>query len=89
MSQGIETIAIRSKVGMRFGATGGVLVVYVQPATPAFKAGLLPGDVIEAIDGQKLVLGSRSLTLLSKPGANSLFQIVRNKQKMTLKVAAK
>jgi S1-C subfamily serine protease len=74
---------------MRFGASGGFLVVYVQPATPAFKAGLLPGDVIEAIDGQRLASGYRSMTLLSKPGSNSLFQIVRNKQKITLKVAAK
>jgi S1-C subfamily serine protease len=89
MAQGIETIAIGPKVGMRFGAIGGALVVYVQPATPAYKAGLLPGDVIEAIDGQKLLMGSRSLTLLNRPSANSLFQIVRNKQKFTLKVAAK
>jgi S1-C subfamily serine protease len=89
MTQGIECIAIKPKVAMRFGANGGVLVVYVQPATAAFKAGLLPGDVIEAIDGQKLVPGYRSLTMLSRPGASSLFQIVRNKQKMTLKVAAK
>jgi S1-C subfamily serine protease len=89
MTQGIECIAIKPRVAMRFGANGGVLVVYVQPATPAFKAGLLPGDVIEAIDGQRLVSGYRSMTLLSRPGANSLFQIVRNKQKMTLKVAAK
>jgi len=89
LAQGIESIAIKPKVAMRFGASGGRLVVYVQPATPAFKAGLLPGDVIEAIDGQKLFPGSRSMTLLNKTGVSSVFFIVRNKQKMTLKVAAK
>jgi S1-C subfamily serine protease len=89
MAQGIETIRIRQRVAMRYGANDGLLVVYVQPATPAFKAGLLPGDVIEAIDGQKLFSGSRTMTLVSKPGTPSLFQIVRNKQKMTLTVAAK
>ena len=89
MSQGIEAIAIRPKVALRFGATGGLLVVYVQPATPAFKAGLLPGDVIEAIDGEKLFPNSRGATLLNKPGASSTFYIVRNKQKMALKVVAK
>ena len=89
MAQGIEAIAIRPKVALRFGATGGLLVVYVQPSTPAFKAGLLPGDVIEAIDGEKLFPDSRGVTLLSKPGAGSTLYIVRNKQKMTLKVAAK
>jgi S1-C subfamily serine protease len=89
MAQGIETIRIRQRVAMRYGANDGLLVVYVQPATPAFKAGLLPGDVIEAIDGQKLFLGSKTIPLLTKPGAPALFQIVRNKQKMTLTVAAK
>jgi serine protease Do len=90
MTHGIECIGIKPKVAMRFGATGGVLVVYVQPATPAFKAGLLPGDVIEAIDGQKIVSGYRRwLPLQTRPGQSSLFSIVRNKQKMTLKVAAK
>ena len=89
MAQGIEAIAIRPKVALRFGATGGLLVVYVQPSTPAFKAGLLPGDVIEAIDGEKLFPDSRGVSLLSKPGAGSTLYIVRNKQKMTLKVAAK
>lgn len=89
MAQGIETIRIRQRVAMRYGANDGLLVVYVQPATPAFKAGLLPGDVIEAIDGQRLFSGSRIMPLLSKPGAPSLFQIVRNKQKLTLTVAAK
>jgi S1-C subfamily serine protease len=88
MGQGIETIGIKPRVAMRYGASGGLLVVYVQPATPAFKAGLLPGDVIEAIDGQKLS-GLRSMTVMSKPGAPSLFQIVRNKQKMTLTVATR
>ena len=89
MGQGIEAIAIRPRVALRFGATGGLLVVYVQPATPAFKAGLLPGDVIESIDGERLFPGSLGVTLLSKPGASSIFSIVRNKQKMALKVAAK
>ena len=89
MSQGIEAIAIRPKVALRFGATGGLLVVYVQPATPAFKAGLLPGDVIEAIDGERLFPNSRGATLLSKPGVSSTFHIVRNKQKMALKVVVK
>jgi len=89
MTQGIECIAIKPRVAMRFGANGGVLVVYVQPATPASKAGLLPGDVIEAIDGQRLVSGYRNMTPLSKPGQSSMFSIVRNKQKITLKVAAK
>jgi S1-C subfamily serine protease len=84
MAQGIETVAIKPKVGMRFGSTGGLLVVYVQPATEAFKAGLRPGDVIEAIDGQSLVSGS---VLLKKLGASSTFDVVRNRQKLSMTIS--
>ncbi|MEK6279632.1 MAG: PDZ domain-containing protein [Acidobacteriota bacterium] len=86
MAQGIEAIQIKPKVAMRFGATGGLLVVYVQPATEAFKAGLRPGDVIEAIDGQQLLSGSRS-ALLKNPGTSSTFNVVRNKQKLTVTIS--
>lgn len=84
MAQGIETIAIKPKVAVRFGSTGGLLVVYVQPATAAFKAGLRPGDVIESIDGQQLLSGS---ALLKNLGASSTFSLVRNKQKMTMSIS--
>jgi len=84
IAQGIETIAIKPRVGVRFGSTGGLLVVYVQPATEAFKAGLRPGDVIEAIDGQQLLTAK---ALLKKLGASSTFSLVRNKQKMTVTIS--
>ena len=86
ISQGIETIGLKPRVASRFGATGGLLVVSVQPATAAFKAGLRPGDVIEAIDGQQLLPGSAPMELLNKPGANCTFNVVRNKQKLVLTV---
>jgi S1-C subfamily serine protease len=84
LAQGIETIAIKSKAG--FGPKGGLLVVYVQPSTEASKAGLRPGDVIEAIDGKQLLPGSRS-ALLKNLGASSTLTIVRNKQKMTMTIS--
>ena len=86
VAQGIETIAIKSKAGLRFGLTGGLLVVYVQPATEAFKAGLRPGDIIEAIDGQQLLSG-RGSALLKNPGASSTLSVVRNKQKLTMTIS--
>lgn len=86
MAQGVETIAIKQRVASRLGATGGLLVVYVQPSTAAFKAGLRPGDVIETIDGQQVFSGSVPMTLLNKPGENRTFKIVRNKQKLVLTV---
>ena len=87
MAQGIECIAIKPKVAMRFGATGGLLVVYVQPASEAFKAGLRPGDVIEAIDGHQLYSDASRGTLVKNPGASSAFNIVRNKQKLVVTIS--
>ncbi|MDQ2975632.1 MAG: PDZ domain-containing protein [Acidobacteriota bacterium] len=87
MAQGIETIAIMPKVAMRFGANGGLLVVSVSPTTAAFKAGLRPGDVIEAIDGQRLS-GLPPLTLFNRSGASSTLSIVRNKRKLQLLIPA-
>lgn len=86
MSQGIETIAIRPKAASRFGAAGGLLVVSVQPATSAFKAGLRPGDVIEAVDGQQLSSGKWRKPLLKNVGASSAFSVVRNKQKLVISI---
>jgi len=86
ISQGIEAIAIKPKVGMRMGASGGLLVVYVHPAAAAHKAGLRPGDVIEAIDGQNLSTGQYQKPLLKQPGTSSAFTVIRNKQKMVLTI---
>jgi S1-C subfamily serine protease len=86
IAQGIESIALKPKAAVRFGAKGGLLVVSVQPATAAFKGGLRPGDVIEAIDGQQLFPGSAGMELLKKPGDKSTLNVVRNKQKLVLTV---
>ena len=45
MSHGVETIALKPTVAARFGAGSGLLVVYVNPQTVAFKGGLRSGDV--------------------------------------------
>jgi S1-C subfamily serine protease len=86
MSQGIEAITVKPKVGKGMGATGGLLVVYVHPSTSAHKAGLRPGDMIEAIDGQNLSTGRFRRPLIKNPGTSSAFSIVRNKQKMVLTI---
>lgn len=88
LTQGIETIAITSKVAMRFGANGGLLVVSVRPGSEAAKAGIRPGDVIEAVDGRRVVSGvARGGSLLKNPGTSSTFNLVRNKQKLQVTIA--
>ena len=69
---------------MQLGTTAGLLVVYVEPFTAAFEAGLLPGDVIQSIDG-KPVASFRPTT----QARLFTFQIVRNKEKLVVKFPAK
>jgi serine protease Do len=85
MAEGIETVALKPRVASRFGSTGGLLVVSVQPSTDAFKAGLRPGDVIESIDGQPVFSGAAAMT--QKPaGVSSTCVVVRNREKIVLNI---
>lgn len=85
MSQGIETIALKPAVAMRFGATSGLLVVYVNPGTMAYKSGLRTGDVIEAINGRALL--ADTVKPLIDPNAPYSLNVVRNREKLTVKIA--
>lgn len=78
VSQGIETIALRPTVAAQLGATAGLLVVYVEPGTLAFEAGLQPGDVIETIDG-------RSVATFASPASTAArFEVIRGKRKLVV-----
>jgi serine protease Do len=84
LGQGIETIALRPAVAMQLGITVGLLVIHVEPLTPAFDAGLQPGDVIQSIDGRP------ASSFKAAPQAASLkFEIFRNRQKRVVTVLTK
>jgi S1-C subfamily serine protease len=89
ISRGIETIALKPEAALHFGANGGLLVVHVMPSTPAFDAGIKPGDVIEAINGQQVSTRPVPASLLNNAGATSTFSIVRNKQKIVITIQTK
>jgi serine protease Do len=89
IDQGIEVIALRPPVAARLGKEAGLLIVYVEPATAAFDAGLLPGDVIQSIDGKPVKPLAQTLERSKTPGAASIFDIVRGKQKLTVKLVPK
>jgi S1-C subfamily serine protease len=82
--QGIETIALRAAVASQLGTTAGLLVVYVEPTTAAFAAGLQPGDVIKSINGRAVFPFRRPL--LARQPTTLTFEIVRNKEKRTVVV---
>lgn len=84
LDQGIETIALRPPVASQLGITAGLLVVYVDPVTAAFDAGLQPGDVIQSINGKPVSLFKTDL----KP-ASYTFEVVRKKEKLVVTIATK
>src|SRR5688572_394444 len=84
LNYGIETIALRPAVATQLGSTAGLLVIYVEPLTPASEAGLLPGDVIQWING-KPASAFRPTT----QATSFKFDIVRNKSKHVVTVPAK
>ena len=85
-NQGIEAIALRRLVAERFGSSPGLLIVYVEPGSAAFQAGLQPGDVIETIDGNP-ALGPINSVASDNSTAPAKFEVVRKKQKMVIAVA--
>jgi len=86
LSQGIETVALKAAVASRFGANSGLLVVYVDPSTPAFDAGLQPGDVIEAINGKKIENGVGFPVAYNFTADKTSFEVVRNKEKLVVTI---
>lgn len=84
LDQGIETIALRAPVATQLGTTAGLLVVYVDPVTAAFEAGLQPGDVIQSINGKSV-----SLFKLDLKPATYTFEVVRKKEKLIVTIPAK
>ena len=84
IDQGIETIALKPMVASQLGTTAGLLIVYVDPVTAAFEAGLEPGDVIQTINGKPVT------AFRTAPKAELYtFEIVRKKQKRVVTIRAK
>ncbi|HEX5890846.1 MAG TPA: PDZ domain-containing protein [Pyrinomonadaceae bacterium] len=80
LEQGAETITLRPAVANQLGTSAGLLVVYVEPSTPAAEAGLRAGDVIHLIDGKPISSFNRTTQL--KPPMT--LEVMRAKEKLTV-----
>ena len=76
---------LRPAAAARRNSSGGLLVLHVQPSSPASQAGLQPTDVIEAINGQP-ILRTPLQRFQELTAVSYSLNVVRNKQKLVLTV---
>jgi serine protease Do len=86
---GISTTELTKQLADYFGITGGsgVLVTSVSEDGPAAKAGIKAGDVITAVDGERVNgSGDISRAINRKKDGEVSLTIVRNKTQQTIRV---
>ena len=89
---GVEAQAITPQIAraLELDDTRGVVVVGVVRDGPAHRAGLQPGDVIVAIDGEKITEARQALLAISsrKPGNRVKLEVLRDGKTLTLEATA-
>ncbi|MFT9496494.1 serine protease HtrA [Anaerosolibacter sp.] len=86
--RGINVTQYIASYGNNLGTEKGAFVYEIIGDSPASKAGLKRGDVITAIDDQKIdTMGQLVRHLYQyRPGDRAVIEIVREKKKMTLEI---
>ncbi|MCL2428914.1 MAG: trypsin-like peptidase domain-containing protein [Alphaproteobacteria bacterium] len=75
-----QTVSDAMAKALHVAGSGGALIAGVTPDSPAAKAGLEPGDVIQSVNGQKIG-NPRDLALnvaAVKPGDEAKFDVLRD-----------
>jgi serine protease Do len=83
---GIRTMALTPRAATKLGAQHGVIVVGVQPDSPAARAGVREGDVIETIDGHVAAPGVEALQTVTAQKKHTFVVVRGGKEKLTLEV---
>lgn len=86
ITRGLETVALSPKAATHLGARGGVLVVFVDPESAAARAGVRVFDVIESVEGKPLGRASWTASLPSGDPQRLILGIVRDLQKVEIKI---
>ena len=89
---GVSTVELTKQLADFFGvgAGKGVLVTSVSADSPAAKAGIRAGDVITAVDGEKVEeSGDISRAINRKKEGDVMLTIIRNKSQQTIEVTPK
>ncbi|HEX5706684.1 MAG TPA: PDZ domain-containing protein, partial [Pyrinomonadaceae bacterium] len=84
LSFGLKSMSLTTRLAPKFKVRGGLLVVSVRGGSPAAAAGLMPGDVVETINGRP-VSTARDASALTRTGTPDLtLGIVRSGRRMTV-----
>lgn len=85
---GVEVEVYERQLGIDLNADKGVIVIEVSPNSPASKAGLMSGDIIEKIDGQDIETMNQLKKILYKynKGDSAKLTISRNGSKKNVKI---
>jgi Do/DeqQ family serine protease len=82
----VQNVTADIAASLKLADVGGALVSGVQPGSPAALAGLRQGDVIVALDGEKLADSNalRNRIAASRPGSKVAVEVQREGRRQTL-----
>ncbi|RME34290.1 MAG: DegQ family serine endoprotease [Gammaproteobacteria bacterium] len=87
---GVLTQDLTPELARAFGLKRhhGVVIVEVEPGSPAEEAGLQPGDIVVAVNGRKVRNGAdvRNFVGLQRVGSEVTFEILRDGKRLEKKV---